>query len=166
MKTYKEIFVRSSKPQDLGELLNEFYSILLLCESSELSNIKINSSSFTKSITNKVKLIHNHDIDHFIKTKIGKSERWILKPQIDLENLENEIYFVSGKSKFKKLLKHLRNAFAHNLIVIDKGYFVIGDFLLRKNESDFNSPTMLGRVSEENFKSLIESIKSLINNKQ
>ena len=97
MKTYKQIFVRSSKPQDFGELLNEFYSILLLCESEsyERSNIKINSPLFTKPITNKVKLIHNYDTDYFIKEKIGKSEKWILKPQIDLENLDNEIYFVS-----------------------------------------------------------------------
>lgn len=161
----KNIFVRSSV-QDIGELANYFYEeILLLCESDEINNLKgsnITGKAFKDKIENKIKLEYN---DTSKKIYLGNFElkinKWILNKNLNVKGFNNKICYVSSGNKIISLIKHLRNAFAHNMIVIEDNRIIVGDFLSKKNSPNFESPTMLGNITIENFKLLIDTIKSL-----
>ena len=92
-----------------------------------------------------------------------QSKRWTISDNINVIQLDGKIIFTSSGNKIISLLKHIRNAYAHNLVVLDDKYVIIGDFLTKNNKPIFNQPTMLGRITLENFEELIKSIKSLAN---
>ena len=147
-----KIFIRTST-NDIGDLVTLLYEkVLLFCESDEIKKIegrKITEKVFTKNINGQITLIYNTTKPPFKKSSRNK----IIDKTVDVKTLNNTIYYVPTKNKLVSLLKHLRNAFAHNLVIVNNDSVIIGDFL--KNS---DKPTMLGKLSKKNLKLLINTI--------
>lgn len=167
-KTNEKIFVRDPSNQIDYFLVSLYEDVLLFCESKRfdsLSNTSIISKEF-KGYLNEIQFFEYNDTN---KVQIGNfensSNKWFLKKTIKVGSLNNKIIFVSSGNKIKSLLKHIRNAFAHNLIIIDGGNVIMGDFVLgKKKQIDMGRPTMLGRVSIENFELIINAINKIAKN--
>lgn len=169
-RTNEDVFKRSSKNgvEDLLSLLYE--NVLLFCESNRLDTLSyanIDSKEF-KGYLNGMSFFEYNDTKKVQKGYFeNPSKKWFLKKTISAEVLNNKIIFVSTGNKIKCLLKHIRNAFAHNLIVIDEGNVILGDFVVgKKKQINMDRPTMLGRVSVENFKLIINAIKKIADNNE
>lgn len=167
-KTNEKIFVRNSSNQLDALLVSLYEDVLLFCESKRwdsLSNTSIISKEF-KGYLNGIQFFDYNDTKTVQKGNFeNSSKKWFLKKTIKAGCLNNKIIFVSSGNKIKSLLKHIRNAFAHNLIVIDRENVIMGDFVVgKKKQIDMERPTMLGCVSEENFKLIINAIKKIAEN--
>ena len=155
--TYEQFFPRSNN--HIGEIADYLYKeVLLYCESDEIAKLKganITSNSLTKSINGRIMLDYN---SHVVRS-LGKKPH--LSNSINLQKLNNEIHFTTTGNKLISLMEHIRNSFAHNLVVIDNNDVVLGDFLTYRNGINFAKPTMLGRLSIADLKFLISQAKSL-----
>lgn len=126
--TYGKVFLRSTN--HIGELADYLYKeVLLYCESDEINKLKgadITSNKFKNPIKGKILLDYK---SHIIRLRGAKS---YLNSSIVVRKLNDEILFITTGNKLASLIKHVRNAYAHNLVVIDKNddkYVIIGDFL-------------------------------------
>lgn len=166
--TNDTVFIRSSK-NEIGDLLTLLYEdVLLLSESKRLESLSyanIDSKEF-KGYLNGIPFF-----EYNAPKKVQKgyfenpSKKWFIAKTVDVNNLNNKIVFVSTGNKIKCLLKHIRNAFAHNLIVMDGENVILGDFVVRKKgQIDVSHPTMLGKMSTENLKLIINAIKKTADN--
>lgn len=164
--SYENIFPRTPV-HDIDELAEYLYkNVLLICESSgidDLIGVRIDSKLFNNPLKSKVKFIYNNTQKI---NKAQKSCKRILPNTISVNELDNKIYFVPKRNKIISLLKHIRNAFAHNLVVLDEDHIILGDFLSNKNGLIFSQPTMLGRISKENLKLLVTTIGKLRNDQK
>jgi len=164
-KSNLDFFIRSSistfSTNDSHiRLVNELYEkILLICESVELNKILSDIKSLKRRFNNKVELKYRRiseaqTSDVFTTAKLN----WYIKNDVKVWKLENKILFVSTKENaLQSLIKHIRNAFAHNRIIIDGDYISLGDFC---NDKDKRT-TMLGRMTIENFELLINTINDI-----
>ncbi len=163
---YEDVFTRTPV-HDIDEFAEYLYkNVLLICESSDINHLigaQIVSKAFKNPLKNKVNYIYK-EIYKIDETK--KNSKNILSNAIPVNELDNKIYFVPINNKIISLLKHIRNAFAHNLVVLDKDYIILGDFLSNKNKLVFSQPTMLGRISKDKLKLLITTIGKLRNNQK
>ena len=158
--SYEKTFPRTTKY--IGKLADYLYKdVLLYCESDNINKLKgadITSKKFQIPIKGEILLDYK---SHIVRSRGAKS---YLDSSIVVGNLNNEILFIPTGNKLVSLIKHIRNAYAHNLVIIDLNdakYVIIADFLTHKNGVDFTKPTMLGRLSKDNLKFLIEQVKSL-----
>jgi len=164
-KSNLDFFVRSSKSTFSTdnrhiELVNDLYEkILLLCESAEIKKISSAPQNLKRLLDKKVELKYRRMSkamlsDDFTTTKMN----WYIKKDVEVWKLDNKILFVSVEDNaLQSLIKHIRNAFAHNRIIIDGDYISLGDFC---NDKDKRT-TMLGRMTIENFELLINTINGI-----
>ncbi len=155
--TYSNIFQRSSN--HIGSLADYLYKeVLLFIESDDVTTLKgINdiNKSYISLLQGEVLLDHLSEI-------VVSAKPQHLKDTIDVENLNDVIHLVSSTQNLAvDVLKHIRNAFAHNLVVMEDKDVAIGDFLTKRHNIDFNRPTMLGRLSIKKLKFLVKQAKSL-----
>ena len=163
INTYGKVFLRSTN--HIGELADYLYKeVLLYCESDEVDNligVSDVNSNFISSLQNKIELDKSSEVAVSTKQKRPKN----LNDTIKINGLDNKIHLISSINNLAvDTLRHIRNAYAHNLVVIDEnddGYVIIGDFLTNRHSIDFTKPTMLGRLSIDNLKFLVEQAKSL-----
>ena len=155
--TYEQFFPRSTN--HIGEIADFLYKeVLLYCESDKIAGLKgknnINNN-FLSLLQGKVIL------DKSSKVVISAKPHY-LDGTIDVKGLDNIIHLVSSTQNLAiDVLRHIRNACAHNLVVIDNDYVIIGDFLTHRSGINFAKPTMLGRLTIANLKFLISQAKSL-----
>ncbi len=163
VQTCDSIFKRSLK--GTGDLANLVYNdVLLLHESSEINKLKGVDITKKEILKSNISAVHHNLTKYRSFFYKKKNLHWYVKNTIEVQKLENQIFYVSSTPLIISLLRHLRNAFAHNLLVLDHDYIIMGDFDGKNNKPDFNCPTMLGRISIENFKLLVETIKSSTKN--
>ncbi len=172
-----KVFTRSTIPIEDKDLINYLYEEVLLFYESEdfckLNNCNISSNPFKQEIK-QIKYIHSENPKDFETCFVKRGNNNCLNQTINVKELDNQLFFVSSGNKAKYMIKHIRNAFSHNLLLIeddkdivltDDKNIILGDFLANGNQPDFNSPTMLCRMSIKNLKVLIKTIKSMTKDK-
>ncbi len=167
----KEIFSSSNSQVLSNDNILYFYKeILLLCEKEDIEakfkGCKINDSRITR--LKDIKIVYNPNLQDFLEPlqkegKIDKSFRLsnfkCVIRDVDVEGLDNMIIFVdSSEHKLLSLMKHFRNAFAHNRIVIKDDYIMCVD----SPSSNFKDITMIARLTLENFSLLIDAVKIVL----
>lgn len=171
MKNNSQIFIRTVVSQLKDGMLNILYDkVLLLCESSEIEKLKgfsIIGKEFTGPIKGKLKFEYNNSAKMEKGNFVSAKSKWQISSNVNVSKLENRICFTTSGNKIISLLKHVRNAFAHNMIIIDGNNIIIGDFISSKRGPNIGTPTMLGHMSINNFKLLINTIyNAAINRKE
>lgn len=149
----------------LGHLLSILYEdVLLMCEIDK-SSIKNRTKSkdwlnFVNS--HKLELSHNHkkETGKFNTQKIGENECIVLNSKYAQSNICDKIIFTNKRNQvFSSLLGHIRNAFAHNQIFVDKtnGYITMYDRLTPYSKVF----TMIAYVKISELEDMIKVIKNL-----
>lgn len=141
-------------------LLKTLYeNVLLLCEAEEkLINNNTKAPQWIEfEKNNKVKLIHNHEIEKGM-FKTSKEGILTINGKYAKQDISNTIIFTNKQNHvFSGLFSHIRNAFAHNQIFVDGEYITMYD-RLNQNSSVF---TMIAHIKIEVLKELIETIKNI-----
>lgn len=166
------VFSRSSCNNINENMLKTLYEdVLLFCESpafNTLKSLNITSKEFKGYLGNIWPFDYLSNSSKKTETKSSfetKIKRWYINRDIKVVDIHEKIIFVSTENKLMGLLKHIRNAFAHNLIVVEGQNVLLSDFVTtKKGNINWAKPTMLGNISVDNLNIIINAIKQTTKN--
>ena len=149
----------------LGNLLPILYEDVLLSCETEKSPIKNKTTAkewlnFINSQQLELSYNYQKESRKFKSQKIGTKDYLVINSRYAQSNICDKIVFTSKYNQvFSSLFCHIRNAFAHNQIFVDKnsGYITMYDRLTPSSTAF----TMIAYVKISVFEEMIKTIKEL-----